>query len=153
MSNTDFTNLTRKQLMKHFELERQEWLEVGMSEADIFRVHFGETYENGRGGDYRIWLDERKHSRRNPISLESAKYDGEWFSDGSDFLTDMIRAEKIIRLHIALSQLTTEQQALISRIYFKKEKVIDIAAEQGVSHSAISHRVATVLKKMKKLLN
>ena len=39
--------------MEHFEQERQEWLSVVMSEADIFRIHFGTEKENGKGGDYR----------------------------------------------------------------------------------------------------
>lgn len=47
----DFTKLSRKSLMKHFECERQEWLIFGMSEADIFRIHFG---DDGKGGDYAI---------------------------------------------------------------------------------------------------
>jgi len=38
---------------------------------------------------------DRKHSRRNPISLESAVYEGEWFSDGADILGDLIRTEDI----------------------------------------------------------
>jgi len=145
--------------MKHFEQERQEWLAIGMNEADIFRIHFGEIDENGKGGDYRMWLDERKHIRSDhkysyckPVSLESMDYGGEWFSDNSDFLSDLIKTEDVTRLHIAIAKLLPEQQILIKRIYFNNEKIVDIATEQGVSKVAIHNRLAKIQKKFKKLL-
>ena len=159
MTNTDFTNLTRRQIMKHFEQERHEWLAIGMNEADIFRIHFGEIDENGKGGDYRMWLDERKHSRSDhkyshykPVSLESMDYEGEWFSDNSDFLSDLIQAEDVTRLHTAISKLLPEQQTLIKRIYFNNEKIVNIAVTQGVSRPAISQRASTILRNLKKFL-
>ena len=95
---------------------------------------------------------DRKHSRRNPLSLEETEYEGEWFSDGSDLLGDLIRAESNARLHDALLRLTADQQALVRRVYFKNEKIVDIADEQGVSQPAITQRLATAIKKLKKLL-
>ena len=32
---------SRKALFALFDKERQEWLDAGMSEADIFKIHFG----------------------------------------------------------------------------------------------------------------
>ena len=61
MNDQDFTKLNKKALLENFEQERQEWLAAGMSEADIFKIHFGELDENGKlvrlkdscyGGDY-----------------------------------------------------------------------------------------------------
>jgi len=152
MTNTDITKLTRRQLIKHFEQERQEWLAIGMNEADIFRIHFGETDENGKGGDYRMWLDEYNHNRHKSVSMEDVEYEGEWFSDNSDFLSDLIQAEDVTRLRAAMTKLLPKQQVLIKRIYFSNEKVIDIAAAQGVLQSAISHRTATILRNLKKFL-
>jgi hypothetical protein len=62
MNNVDITKLSFKHLMEHFEQERREWLEMGMNEADIFRVHFGDENESKKG-DYHIWLNERSHTR------------------------------------------------------------------------------------------
>lgn len=75
--------------MEYFERERQKWLNVGMNEADVFRIHFGEDDENGRGGDYRAWLDERKFSRADrkyapgtPAAIDAVDPDRAWISGG-----------------------------------------------------------------------
>ncbi|MCL2188189.1 MAG: hypothetical protein FWC16_10465 [Defluviitaleaceae bacterium] len=87
MNHTDFIKLSREQLLEHFEQERQAWLKAGMSEADIFRIHFGEESENGRGGDYRVWLNERKQTRPDrkyapgtPVAIDAVDPDGAWIS-------------------------------------------------------------------------
>jgi len=56
---------------------------------------------------------DRRHSRRYPISLESCDYEGEWFSDGTDLLADLIEKESYSRLRAALKELRPEQQLLI----------------------------------------
>ena len=114
MNNPDFTKLSRKQLMEHFERERQEWLEAGMSDADIFRVHFGEESENGRGGDYRLWLDERRHTRPDhkyspgtPVAIDAVDPNGAWISDGRSGLDDV---EFNIDFETAMASLTDSQR-------------------------------------------
>ena len=114
MINTDFTKLSRKQLIEHFEQERQEWLAAGMSEADIFRIHFGEGNEKGRGGDYRMWLDKRKHTRPDrkystgaPVSIDAVDREGAWIGDGCKEL-DIV--EFNIDFEVALSTLTELQR-------------------------------------------
>ena len=102
--------------------------------------------------DREEYNSDRKHSRRHPLSLEDAEYEGEWFSDGADLLGDMIRAESYERLHAALAQLTPSQQALIQQIYFEGVAPSEIARRDGVDKSAISHRLALAHKRLKKLL-
>ena len=102
--------------------------------------------------DREAYNADRKHSRRYPLSLEGVDYEGEWFSDGADFLGDLIRAESHERLHAALGQLTPDQQELIDRVYFKYEKIIDIAIAQGVSHVAIQNRLKKIYNRLKKVL-
>ena len=102
--------------------------------------------------DREEYNSDRKHSRRHPLSLEGAEYEGEWFSDGADLLGDMIRAESEARLHAALGQLTPDQQALIHAVYFGGVPVTEYAKREGVDHSAISHRLQTIYKKLKKFL-
>ena len=96
---------------------------------------------------------DRKHSRRRPISLERADYEGEWFSDGTDILGGLIHSESFERLRAALAELTPEQHALIERIYIKNEKITDIAQAIGVSHVAIIDRLKRIQKKLKKSLS
>ena len=95
---------------------------------------------------------DRRHNRRNPMSLEGTDYEGEWFSDETDLLGDIIRAESYERLHNALRQLTSEQQTLIDRVYFKNEKIIDIARNDGVTHVAIQNRLKKIYDRLKKIL-
>ena len=94
----------------------------------------------------------RKHDRRRPVSLEDVEYEGEWFEDTADILGDLIIKEDTEQLCTAISHLSLKQQTLIDKVYFRYEKIIDIAREQGVSQSAISQRLATAIKKLKKFL-
>ena len=95
---------------------------------------------------------DRKHSRRHPISLSSANYDGDWFSDGSDILRNLIQAENSERLHAALAKLTQDQQTLIEQIYFMGIASSEIARRDGVGKSAISMRLALAHKRLAKFL-
>ena len=95
---------------------------------------------------------DRKHSRRNPISLEGVEYEGEWFADGTDLLGDMIRGEESVRLNDALALLTPVQQELVQQIYFDGVPPSEIARHEGVDKSAISHRLDRVHKRLKKYL-
>ena len=56
------------------------------------------------------------------------------------------------RLRAAIQKLDPDQQAMIRAIYFERVSVNDYAARMGVTQSAISHRLQTVKKKLKKLL-
>ena len=55
-------------------------------------------------------------------------------------------------LRTAIQQLTPDQQEMVQAIYFENVSVNDYAARMGVTQSAISHRLQTVKKKLKKLL-
>ena len=55
------------------------------------------------------------------------------------------------RLNEALTHLSSKQQALIRAIYFEGVTVNEYAKKEGVDHSAISHRLRTIYKKLKKV--
>jgi len=95
---------------------------------------------------------DRKHSRRNPVSLEGAEYEGEWFADGTDLLADLIEAESLERLRAALAQLTPAQRELVEQVYFNGIPPSEIARRGGVDKSAISHRLELIYKKLKNIL-
>jgi RNA polymerase sigma factor (sigma-70 family) len=95
---------------------------------------------------------DRKHSRRWPVSLESAGYEGEWFSDGTDITDGLIQSESREQLHAALLRLTPEQQNLIEQVYFKGIAPSEMARSDGVTKSAVSMRLALAYKRIKKFL-
>ncbi|MCL2222866.1 MAG: hypothetical protein FWC20_08800 [Oscillospiraceae bacterium] len=141
MSRIDITRLSRRRLIEHFEHERQEWLKIGMSEADIFRIHFGELSENGRGGDYRMWLDERRHIRSDhkyavgsPVSYEDSSHgvgfcngNGEVFA-GIEFSADLKKAlaalTELQRRYFVLNRIQGYFCSEIGRIDGKDESTI-----------------------------
>ena len=95
---------------------------------------------------------DRRYGHHNPVSLESADYEGEWFSDGTDILGDLIQAESDVHFRSAIMELTPDQQELIRRVYIKSDKIVDIAHSLGVSQPAISARLMTIKNKIKKSL-
>ncbi|MDR1663827.1 MAG: hypothetical protein LBR83_02765 [Clostridiales bacterium] len=154
MNNPDFRKLSREQLLEHFENERKEWLEAGMSEADINRVHFGEENENGRGGDYRVWLNERKHVRPDhkyapgtPVAIDAVDPDSAWISGGRggldavEFNTDFAAA---------LSKLTELERKYFTEIYYEGLTNSFIARRDGKDESAVRRTVNRAKEKLKK---
>ena len=154
MSNTDFAKLSRKQLIEHFERERLEWLDAGMSEADIFRIHFGDEKENGRGGDYRVWLNERKHTRPDhkyapgmPVAIDVVDPSGEWISNGRGGLDD---AEFNIDLEAALSKLTELQRFCFVEVVLNGRTQESVAIEIGKTRENVKYAIGAANKNLKK---
>lgn len=56
-------------------------------------------------------------------------------------------------LLLALEDLRKDQQELVRAIYFDGLTINEYAASEGVSQSAISHRLQTVQKKLKEILS
>ena len=157
MNTTDITMLSRKQLLDHFELERQEWLAAGIGEAAIYRIHFGEPGENGRGGDYRMWLNERRHTRPDhkyapgtALAIDTVDPDGAWISGGRGGLDEV---EYAIDLEAALSKLTDLQRASFMEVRLNGRTQADVAYELGVSRESVKQAVEGALKKLKKFFS
>ena len=62
------------------------------------------------------------------------------------------RRERVASLNHAISQLLPEQQKLIWQRYIQEIPATEIARRDGVSKSAISHRVGRALYQLKKIL-
>jgi RNA polymerase sigma factor (sigma-70 family) len=149
--NIDITKLTHRQVLDHFEKERHEWLSIGMNEADIYRIHFGEENENGRGGDYRIWLDERRHTRSDhkyalgtPISFECLACDE--YADSRD---EIECVEFYANLENALRMLTDLQRKYFVLVFVKGYSYSEIATVEGKNRSTIFRLVESAVKKIK----
>jgi hypothetical protein len=154
MNNTDFTKLSRKQLMEQFETERQEWLAAGMSEADIHLVHFGEENEKGRGGDYRVWLNERKHTRPDhkyapgtPAAIDAVDPDSAWISGGRGGLDE---AEFNIDFEAALLSLTELQRFCFVEVEMNGRTQQSVADEIGKTRVNVQYALGAAKKNLKK---
>lgn len=90
---------------------------------------------------------------RHTVPLSVFTYEGEEFADpNSDLCEKLMKNEETARIQSAISTLTGSQQELVRLVYYDKKKIIDIAAEQGVSQQAISDRLNRIKGKLKKLL-
>lgn len=96
--------------------------------------------------------NHKKESRRH-YHLEACIYDGIDFVDNNDKIEAMFKElSKTDLLHIAISKLKPKQRDLINAIYFEGISVNDYAVQEGVDHSAISHRLQTAKNNLKKFL-
>ena len=102
--------------------------------------------------DRQEYNNDHKETRRH-YSLEGKVY------EGMDYAVEDPSLEALFagptdeeRLRAAIQKLDPDQQAMIRAIYFEGVSVNDYAARMGVTQSAISHRLQTVRKKLKKLL-
>ena len=162
MNSTKYSKQNRVTFLAHLEQERQEMLAAGMSEANIFRMHFGETDENGKPcknvypGDYAVWLSERKHirpdhkyARGTPQSLETIKYEGDWFADNAaaDILLNI---EQTVDIEAILQTLTPKQQALVRALVFDGSIPAEYARDNNLNKSTVSRNLERAQKSLKK---
>jgi hypothetical protein len=149
--NKDFTKLGRKALFKLFEDERQMWLAEGMSESDIYRIHFG----TGDGySDYGVWLSERKHTRTDhkyargtPVAIDAADLDSAWISGGDGGIGDAIAN---IDFEAALSKLTPLQRHCYVETVMKERTQQSVADELGKCREDVKYAVGAAKRNLKK---
>jgi len=153
--NQDYAKLSRKALLRHFDQERLEWLEAGMSETEITLIHFGE--DGKTGGDYALWLLERKHLRPDhkyclgtPISIHEADPDGTWIRAFDDLLGDAVAQSDLDR---ALRMLTPLQRHSFIEVRLKGRTYRDVAQEIGKSFTTIEQAVNGARKKLKNIFD
>ena len=102
--------------------------------------------------DRQEYNNDHKETRRH-YSLEGKVYEGmDYAAEDSGLEALFAGPTDEERLRAAIQKLDPDQQAMIRAIYFDGVSVNDYAARMGVTQSAISHRLQTVKKKLKKLL-
>ena len=102
--------------------------------------------------DRQEYNNDHKETRRH-YSLEGKVYEGmDYAAEDSGLEALFAGPTDEERLRAAIQKLDPGQQAMIRAIYFEGVSVNDYAARMGVTQSAISHRLQTVKKKLKKLL-
>ena len=102
--------------------------------------------------DRQEYNNDHKETRRH-YSLEGKVYEGmDYAAEDSGLEALFAGPTDEERLHAAIRQLSHDQQEMVQAIFFENVSVNDYAARMGVTQSAISHRLQTVKKKLKKLL-
>ena len=89
---------------------------------------------------------------RRHCSLDAFNLDNALFPSDDDVETEVATKDEYRRLYAAIAQLPPRQQYLIRQVYFERRKYMDIAREEGVDRTAISHATDRALKKLKKFL-
>ena len=89
----------------------------------------------------------RKHSRRHPISLEHADYEGEWFKDKADPIGD---TEAAIDSEQALASLTELQRVCFTEVKMSGRGYREVAADLDKSRSVVEKAVKGAAEKLKK---
>ena len=103
--------------------------------------------------DRQEYNNDHKETRRH-YSLEGKVYEGmDYAAEDSGLEALFAGPTDEERVRAAIQKLAPDQQAMIRAIYFNGISVNDYAARMGVTQSAISHRLQTVKKKLKKFLS
>lgn len=99
--------------------------------------------------DYNL---NRKETRRHDY-ISELEENGHYIADNSDPLDDVLKAERHEALIAAIEKLKPQQKILLRRIYENGETQEEISESEGVSQQAISSRLKTIYKFLKKYLN
>jgi len=92
--------------------------------------------------------ETRRHS-----ALDALEYEGEYFIDQNYSIEGLVLWKQDVRdILNAIHSLDAKQQELITAVFYQKRTVSQIARESGVSQAAISQRLQTAIKNLKKLL-
>lgn len=92
-----------------------------------------------------------KKEKRYSLRFEAFLFEGKNFEDPNGNLENILLDKlKKDTLNKALNCLSLKQQNLIAAIYFDGISVSEYAIKEGVEQSAISHRLQTAKKKLKK---
>lgn len=103
--------------------------------------------------DRREFNSNRKETRRH-TSYSDDNDKISTLADETDVECEVIygiqRKKEIKQLYYAIEKLNSKQKNLIKSIYFENISVSDYASREGVTQSAISQRLNTAIKKLRK---
>ena len=118
-----------------------EEIEVGKEVAETLKELDRQEYNSNH-------RETRRHS-----ALDALEYEGEYFIDQNYSIEGLVLWKQDVRdLLNAIHSLDAKQQELITAVFYQKRTVSQIAREFGVSQAAISQRLQTAIKNLKKLL-
>jgi len=128
-------------IMYRFADGHVEELEVEQEVAETLKELERQEYNSNH-------RETRRHS-----ALDALEYEGKYFIDQNYSVEGLVLWKQDVRdLLNAIHSLDAKQQELITAVFYQKRTVSQIARESGVSQAAISQRLQTAIKNLKKLL-
>ena len=112
---------------------------------ELYALHLELLQEEKRNH----WKETRRHTSLDYLMEQGA--DIADHRDG-DPLSALIEKTDDEKLKNALSYLSDKQRSLIEKVFYNDLSLREIARQTGVSHQALSQQLATIYKKLKKLL-
>lgn len=85
--------------------------------------------------------------------MDAFNLDDALFSSDDNVEAEVATKDEYRRLYAAIAQLSPRQQYLIRHVYFEGRKYTDIAWEEGVDRTAISHATDHAIKNLKKIIS
>lgn len=129
----------------------KEWGEIILElDRKEYNINRKETRRHTSLNSY-DYIDDQADS--NPkLSRDAFEFKNGIYIESAEIMADL--ENKYTKQHIrnAVDMLKPKQRELINAIYYNSVSVTDYAKKEGVDHSAISHRLRTAYKALKKLL-
>ena len=95
--------------------------------------------------------NHHKETRRH-CSLDAFNLDDALFPSEEDIEAEVVAKDQYNRLYAAIALLEPQQKELVRQVFFEDRKIVDIAAEEGVSEAAIRNRLKRITQHLKKIL-
>ena len=101
--------------------------------------------------DRQEYNNHHKETRRH-CSLDAFNLDDALFPSEEDIEAEVVAKDQYNRLYAAIALLEPQQKELVRQVFFEDRKIVDIAAEEGVSEAAIRNRLKKITQHLKKIL-
>ncbi len=111
---------------------------------ELYALHLQLVQEEKRNH----WRETRRHTSLNYLMELGVDFT----DNAADPVATVELREDDERIHKAIAALSERQRELAQKVFFEGMTLTAIAKEKGVSQPAITQQLATVLKKLKKLL-
>ena len=108
-------------------------------------------------GNIIVDLDRQEYNNhhnetRRHCSLDAFNLDDALFPSEEDIEAEVVAKDQYNRLYAAIALLEPQQKELVRQVFFEDRKIVDIAAEEGVSEAAIRNRLKKITQRLKKIL-
>ena len=95
--------------------------------------------------DRQEYNNHHKETRRH-CSLDAFNLDDALFPSEEDIEAEVVAKDQYNRLYAAIALLEPQQKELVRQVFFENRKIVDIAAEEGVSEAAIRNRLKKITR-------
>ncbi|MDE7439062.1 MAG: sigma-70 family RNA polymerase sigma factor [Clostridia bacterium] len=111
---------------------------------ELYALHLQIVQEEKRNH----WRETRRHTSLNYLMELGVDF----IDNAADSFAAVELREDDERIHKAISKLSCKQRALLEKVFYEGKTLTAIAKENNVSQPAITQQLATIYKKIKKLL-